>query len=188
MKDAGNQNTSGFLSVKDYVPAALHSTKAGTNIVTRPAQRGIIGKHLATHLQIVEVTDGLVFAPGAKGIRADAEQVGFGTATETKRGHGLALRRGKFECSPDPRKRVAFGNTAGVAFINGRAQRGKLRFVTLFLAFQGPQGRAHYLAGVFVAAALYLLQHEAVKLVGQVDISGRHDSSWANATTVSKDC
>ena len=92
MKDAGNQNTPGALAVKDNVPAALHSTKAGTNIVTRPAQRGIIGKHLATRLKIVDVTDGLVFAPSTKGISADAEQVGFGTARETKHGHGLALR------------------------------------------------------------------------------------------------
>ena len=35
MKDARNQNTSGVLAAKDNVPAAFHSTKAGTNIVTR---------------------------------------------------------------------------------------------------------------------------------------------------------
>src|ERR1035441_7308710 len=89
VKDAGNQNGSSVLAVEDDVPAALHSTKPGTNLVTHPAQSGIIGKHLAPCLQIVEVTDGLVFAPGTKGIGADAEQVGFGTASESKRGHGL---------------------------------------------------------------------------------------------------
>jgi hypothetical protein len=121
MKDAGNQNTPGLLAVKDNVAAALHSTKSGANIVTRPAQRGIVGKHLATLLKIVDIPDGLVFAPGAKGMSADAEQVGFGTARETKRGHGLALRRGTLECFPDTRKCVAFGNTACVSFVNGRA-------------------------------------------------------------------
>src|ERR1035438_7967169 len=90
----------------------------------------------------------------------------------------LALRRGKFKCSPNPRKWFALGNTAGVAFINGCAQRGKLRLVQCFLTSQGPQRRAHDLAGVFVAATLDLLQHEAVELFGQIDISGRHDSSF----------
>lgn len=87
MKNARNQNPSRVHAVKDNVPAALHSTKSGTNIVTRTAQRGILGERLATRLKIVEVTDGLVFAPGAKGIRADTEQVGLGTARETKRRH-----------------------------------------------------------------------------------------------------
>src|ERR1035438_4428440 len=54
----------------------------------------------------------------------------------------LALRRGKFKCSPNPRKWFALGNTAGVAFINGSAQRGKLRLVQCFLTSQGPQRRA----------------------------------------------
>jgi hypothetical protein len=91
MKDARNQNTSGVLAVKDNVPAAFHSTKAGTNIVTHSAQRGIIGKHLATRLKIVDVTDGLVFAPTAKGVSADDKQVSFGTARETKRGHAPSV-------------------------------------------------------------------------------------------------
>jgi hypothetical protein len=43
MKDAGNQNASGFLAAKDNVPAGHHSTKARTNIVTRWTQLGIIG-------------------------------------------------------------------------------------------------------------------------------------------------
>jgi len=178
VQDAGNQNASGVLAVKDNVPAALHPAKAGTNMVTRPAQRGMIGKHLATRLKIVDVTEGLVFAPGAKGISADAEQIGFAPTGETKRGHGLARPRGKVEGLPDTCKDAALGNTACVALIDGRLQRGKLRLVLLFLTFQRPQRGAHNLAGVLVAAALYLLQHEAVKLVGQIDITGRHDSSF----------
>ena len=66
MKDARNQNASRLLAVKDNVPAAFHSTKAGTNIVARSAQRGIIGKHLATRLKIIDVMDGLVLAPHAR--------------------------------------------------------------------------------------------------------------------------
>jgi hypothetical protein len=100
---------------------ALHPAEAGTNIVTRSPQRWIIGKHLATGLKIIKVTDDLVFAPSAKGISADAEQIGFGPARETKRGHGLARCCGKFECFSDTRKYIAFGNTTGVAVINGFA-------------------------------------------------------------------
>jgi len=75
---------------------ALHPAEAGTNMVTRLPQRGIIGKHLATGLKIIKVTGGLVFAPVAKGVSADAKQVGFGPARKTKRGHGLAQCCGKF--------------------------------------------------------------------------------------------
>ena len=64
--------------------AALHPMKARTNVATRPAQRGIIGKHLATGLKIVEVMEGLIYAPSPKGVSAGAEQVGFGPARETK--------------------------------------------------------------------------------------------------------
>jgi hypothetical protein len=87
VQDARNQNASGVLSVKHDMLAALHPTEAGTNIVTRSAQRGIIGKQLATGLKIINVTDGLVFAPRVKRISADAEQIGFGPSGETKRGH-----------------------------------------------------------------------------------------------------
>jgi hypothetical protein len=135
VQDARNQNAPGVRSVKYNMFAALHPPEAGTNIVTRSPQLGIIGKHLTTGLKIINVTDGLVFAPGAEGIRADAEQVGFGSARETNRGHRLARRRGKVQCFSDTRKHLAFGNTAGIAFINGGAQRGELRFVLLFLAF-----------------------------------------------------
>jgi hypothetical protein len=121
MKNAGDHNALRALPVKDNVAAASHSTKAGSNILTRPARGGIVGKHLATRLKIIDIPDGLVFAPGAKSIRADAEQVGFGTDRETKSGHWLVLRRRQSECFPDARKCVAFWNTARVSVINGRA-------------------------------------------------------------------
>ena len=87
MQDAKNQNASRALAVEHNMAAALHSAQAGTNIITPSAQGGIIGQHLATRFKIVEVTDGLVFAPCAKGISADAQQVGFRTARETKESH-----------------------------------------------------------------------------------------------------
>jgi len=78
------------------------------------------GQHPATRFQIVEVTDGLVFTPGLKGIRADAVQVGLCTARETKYCHGLALHRRQLKSRPDTRKRAAVGNTTCVPFGNGR--------------------------------------------------------------------
>jgi hypothetical protein len=143
-----------------------------------PAQRGIIGKHLAKPLEIVDVTDGLFLAPGLESISGDAEQVGSGPTREPKRAHGLAPLCGKLERFPNVRENVAFRDTARIAFIDGRAQCGKLRLIASLLAFQGPQSGAHNLTGVFVASAPDLLEHKPVKLVGQIDISGRHDGSF----------
>ena len=119
MQDARDQNASGILSVKHHVPAALHPTEAGTNILACPAQRGPVGKHLATGLQLVEVTDGLVLSPSSKRVFGDTQQVRFGPARQAKRGHGLTPRRGEFEGPPDARKRVACRNAAGIALIDG---------------------------------------------------------------------
>lgn len=135
VQDARNQNALGVLSTKYDMRAALHPANARPNIVTRSPQRGIIGEHPATGLKIIHITDGLVFAPGAEGISADAEQVAFGPARETKRGPRLARRRGKLQVFSDTRKHVTLGNTAGVAFINGGAQLGELCLVLLFFAF-----------------------------------------------------
>jgi hypothetical protein len=88
MQDAGNQNASGALAVEHDVPADLHTTQAGANIIASPTQRWVVSQHPAARLQIAEVADGSVLTPGAKSIRSDAQQVGFGTARETKRGHG----------------------------------------------------------------------------------------------------
>jgi hypothetical protein len=87
VKDAGDQNTFGFPAVEDNVPAGRHSTKARTNIVARPAQHGIIGECLATPFKVVEIADCLAFAPGAKGIGADTDQVCLCAARETKYGY-----------------------------------------------------------------------------------------------------
>jgi hypothetical protein len=174
MQDAGNQNPSGVLAVKNNVFAPLHTTKAGTNIVTRAARCGIGGQRLAARFKIADISDGLANAPGAARITGDTEQVDFGTARETKRSHRLARLCGMGEGFPDSLKNVALGNAAGVALIDGGTQGNQLRAGLLFLTLQGAQRGAHDLAGVFVASTLDFLQHEAVKLVSQIDISGRH--------------
>src|SRR5882724_8833059 len=86
----------------------------------------------------------------------------------------LARRSGKLQGLTDTPKYVTLGDTAGVAFVDSRSQRGKLRFVLLFLALQSPQSGAHDLTGVFVASSLNLLGDEAVKFVSQIDVPGRH--------------
>lgn len=88
MQDAGNQYAASRLAVKHQMPAVLHAPQAGTDIVTRTAQRGIIGQHPAAGLQTVEVADSLVFSPSAKGVCCDCQQVGFGALREPEEGHG----------------------------------------------------------------------------------------------------
>jgi hypothetical protein len=124
VQDTRNQNACCVLTVKHDVPTALHAAKVGTNIVTRPAQRGVVGEHPATRFKIVDVTDALVVAPRAKRIGADGEQVGLGPTRKTKRGHRLSRRSGKVECFPHASEHVALGNTAGVTLIDRGPQRG----------------------------------------------------------------
>jgi hypothetical protein len=87
MQDARNENAAGLLPVKHDVTTVLHTTQARANILTSPTQSGIAGQPPATILKLGDVTVCLGFAPSAKGINADAEQVGPGTTRETKRGH-----------------------------------------------------------------------------------------------------
>ena len=120
MQDARNQNTPRLLTIKHNVLAMLQTAQAMTNILTESARRGIVGKRLATNLKLGDVTGGLGFAPGSKGVIADAQQVGLSTTRKTKRSHGLARRVGKLEGLPHTAKYVALSNAAGVAFVNGR--------------------------------------------------------------------
>jgi len=174
MQDTGNQNAAGFLPVKDNMLALLHAPQPRASFITRATERGIIGKELATIFKLADIAVGLDFAPGAKGIKADVEQIGFGTMRKTEPGHGLTRRRGKVELLTDTLKNIALGNAAGVAFIDGGPQRGKLSLVSLFLTLQGPQRCANDFTGVLVAPALNLLQHKVVKLIGQIDVTGWH--------------
>src|ERR1700686_4698244 len=104
-------------------------------------------------------------------------------------------RQGKFDRLTDTPKDVAPGNTTGVALVNRRTQRGELRLVLLFFALQSPQPSAHNLTGIFVTPALDLCGYEVVKIVGQIDVAGRHSGGpfhgWelrSHRHTIGKDC
>src|ERR1019366_10018406 len=107
-------------------------------------------------------------------------ETGIPPARETKRGHAP---------SASPSQGLVFPGHAQMGCLRQHRWRrlhqrpresGKLRLVPLFLAIQVAQRRAYHLTGVFVATALYFLQHEPVKLVGQVEITDRHDSSFVD--------
>ena len=107
----------------------------------------------------------------------------------------LARRRGKLEGLPDTPKYVALDDTAGIAFVDSRAQRDEFRFALLFLALQIPQPGSHNFTGVFVTSCHNLFGDEAVKFVGQVDISSRHGGCPFHGcelrnddSTIGKDC
>src|SRR5208337_3627016 len=125
MQNTGNQNAAGFLPVKHHMLALRHAPQARSNFITRATERGIVGKELATIFKLPNVTVGLGLAPGAKGIKADVEQIGFSTMRKAEPCHGLTRRRGKVELLTDTLKNIALGNAASVAFIDGGPQRDK---------------------------------------------------------------
>lgn len=174
MQDTANQNAGAFLPVKHNVLALRHAPQPKANFMTRATESGIIGKKLATIFKLADITVGLDFTPGAKGIKSDVEQIGFGTMGKMEPAHGLTGRRGKVELLTNTLKNIAFGNAAGVAFIDGGPQRDKLSLVSLFLTLQGPQCCANDFTGVLIAPALDLLQHKVVKLIGQINVTGWH--------------
>ena len=88
MQDARNQNTTTLLAVEHHVLAMLQTPQARTNVVTEPAQRRVVSKRLATNLKLADVTGGLGFAPCAKGVIADAQQVVLRTTRKSKGSHG----------------------------------------------------------------------------------------------------
>lgn len=61
---------------------------------------------------------------------------------------------------------IASRQTAGVALVDCRAERGELRLKFLLLAFEVAKGCADDFTGILVAPALDLGQHKAVKLLG----------------------
>jgi hypothetical protein len=118
--------------------SGLHSAEAPANLIPSTALSGISGQRLAKRFKIVDVSAGLIFAPGPESISANPEQVGFGTTRETDASHGSARRGGKVECFADPRKHVALGDTTGVTFIKGSSQSREFRLKSPLFALQGP--------------------------------------------------
>jgi len=88
MQDTRNQNTTTLLAVEHDVFAMLMAAQGGANVITEPAQRRIVGKRLTTSFKLAKVTGGLGFAPFAKGVIADAQQVGLSATCKSKRSHG----------------------------------------------------------------------------------------------------
>jgi hypothetical protein len=66
----------------------LQTVQARTNVITKSAYRGIVGQRLTTNLKLPDVVGGLGLAPCAKGVVADAQQIGFSTTRKTKPSHG----------------------------------------------------------------------------------------------------
>lgn len=79
VQNAANPDSLTLLAIKYDMPATLHSPQAGTNIVTASPQRWITGQPLTQRFKIVDVTDGLSFAPSLKRIGCDIQQVGCRT-------------------------------------------------------------------------------------------------------------
>jgi hypothetical protein len=73
VEDTRDQESRGVLAVKYNMPAALHSPETRTNILATSTQFRFAGQRTATGFQIVNVADGLAFAPSLKGIGAYAQ-------------------------------------------------------------------------------------------------------------------
>ena len=75
VQDARNQNAAAMPAIKYDVHPVLEAMQTGANIFAQPAEGRIVCERLATNLQFAQVSSGLRFAPGAKTVIADAEQV-----------------------------------------------------------------------------------------------------------------
>ena len=75
-----NQNASRLTSVKHNVLTVFHATQAGLNVIAGTARSWVVGQYLATAFKIVEITDGLAFAPCTQSVGADIHEVGLGKA------------------------------------------------------------------------------------------------------------
>src|SRR5450755_2100426 len=98
------------------------------------------------------------------------------SARRVNRNLDTASATADFNRLADTAKDVAACNTAGIACVNRRSQPGEFRLELLLFALQGAESRAHHFAGIFVTPALDLGGNEAVKIAGQIDIAGRHES------------
>jgi hypothetical protein len=83
----------------------------------------------------------------------------------------------KLQLVPNTSKRIALGNSTGIALINRCSQGHEFRLKLPFLALQCSQCCAHNLTGVFVTATFNLLRDEAIKFIRKVNVSCWHDGS-----------
>jgi hypothetical protein len=82
----------------------------------------------------------------------------------------------KLRFLPNTSKRIALGNSTGIALINRCAQGHEFRLKLHFLALQCSQRCAYDLTGVFVTATFNLLRNKAIKFIRKVNVSCRHGS------------
>jgi len=108
MQDTGNQNAAGHLAIKNDMFAALESPQPRSNLVAVPPQCRIISQHLATNFHLFEVQNRLSFAPFAKGVIADAPQVGLCSVGKTKCSHSQRRDAGSFKDLRTRRKTSPF--------------------------------------------------------------------------------
>jgi hypothetical protein len=72
MRNAGHQNARGFAPEEDDVCADLSAIKTAPDILASAARDGIVGEIPTAFFQLVDITNGLSFAPGTQRVRANA--------------------------------------------------------------------------------------------------------------------
>src|SRR5665213_3553328 len=135
VQNAGYHNARGLPPEENDVLAVLRAIKTGSDMIAGAAQQGIVGEIPAALFQLVEATDGLSLAPSAQRVGTDVQQIRLGPGGETRRPHALTPRR-EIKCLADARERIALGDAAGVALIDGSAQPRKFDLIPFFLALQ----------------------------------------------------
>ncbi len=78
--DARDQDAAGLPPGEHHMSALLKALQPGTNFRASTAKFWVVGKPLATCLECIEITDGLIGSPCAKRISANRQQVRFGAA------------------------------------------------------------------------------------------------------------
>lgn len=119
VQNARNQDSGACFPIKDDLLSTLHPAQPPTDVIAAPTQCRIFGQHLAASLQICDVAHSLFHSPSLKSIAADTEQVSFRPAGEPKMKHASPRLGRKTERFANPRERIPFGHTAGVAFGDG---------------------------------------------------------------------
>jgi hypothetical protein len=80
MQNARDQDAAGLPTVEHHKSALLKALQSGTNFRASTTKFWAVGKPLATCLECIEITDGLIGFPRAKRISANLKQIRFGAA------------------------------------------------------------------------------------------------------------
>jgi hypothetical protein len=76
---------------------------------------------------------------------------------------------------PNAIESVSLGKPTVLAFVDRVAQRGELRLILAFLAFQHSERRTYDFAGIFIPATLDFSEYEAFEFVRQIHIASGHN-------------